>query len=380
MELNDFPTHAMFGGIYQGRKVLVTGHTGFKGSWLCEWLLQLGAEVSGYSQPPPTQPSLFEALALSTRLRDRRGEITDAPAVAEWIAQEQPDILFHLAAQPLVRASYQIPLATFATNVLGTVSVLEAVRLSRRPCAVVVVTTDKCYHNREWLHAYREEDRLGGHDPYSASKACAELAVASYQKSYTASHGLNVCTARAGNVIGGGDWAADRIVPDCMRSLARGEAITVRNPAQTRPWQHVLEPLGGYLWLGALLTRPELLGQPDAAAFRSPFNFGPQLEANRPVRDVVEEILKHWPGSWRHVAQANAPHEAGLLNLTIDKARHRLGWQPVWNFSQAIAETAGWYRQLHEGKADARELTARQITDYMAAARRAGVATPPATK
>jgi len=366
----------MFGGIYQGKKILVTGHTGFKGSWLCEWLLQLGARVSGFSQPPPTQPSLFDALSLSTRLHDRRGEITDAPAVAEWIAQEQPDILFHLAAQPLVRASYQVPLATFATNVLGTVTVLEAVRLSGRPCAVVVVTTDKCYHNREWVHAYREEDRLGGHDPYSASKACAELAVASYQKSFTASHGLNVCTARAGNVIGGGDWAADRIVPDTMRALARGESIAVRNPAQTRPWQHVLEPLGGYLWLGALLTEPALLGQPDPKLFQAPFNFGPHFEANRPVRDVVEEILKHWHGAWHHIPQANAPHEAGLLNLTIDKARHRLGWQPVWSFAQAIAATTLWYRQVHEGSASAHDLTARQIREYMAAARQAGVAGP----
>ena len=361
----------MFGGIYRGRKILVTGHTGFKGSWLCEWLLSLGADVCGYALAPPTEPGLFDAMKLGGRMSDRRGDIADADAVAALVKQEKPAIVFHMAAQPLVRDSYEKPVETFSANVMGTVSLLDAVRRSGHPCSVVVITTDKCYHNREWVHGYREEDRLGGHDPYSASKACAELAVACYQKSFGASDKVRICSARAGNVIGGGDWAAHRIVPDCMKALANGEEIVVRNPAQTRPWQHVLEPLSGYLWLGALLHDPGLLGASDGR-FRSAFNLGPQLEANRPVQLLVEEILKHWPGSWRQEKQVGAPHEAGLLSLTIDKAWHMLRWRPSWDFARAVAETTRWYRRHHEG-ADAAELVRGQIAAYASDAKALGV-------
>jgi CDP-glucose 4,6-dehydratase len=362
----------MFGDIYRGRNVLVTGHTGFKGSWLCEWLLLLGAKVTGYALAPPTEPGLFDAMKLGDRVDDRRGDIADAEKIAALVKHLQPEVIFHMAAQPLVRDSYERPVETFSANVMGTVSLLDAVRRSGHACSVVVITTDKCYHNREWVHGYREEDRLGGHDPYSASKACAELAVACYQKSFGESHNVRVCSARAGNVIGGGDWAAYRIVPDSMKALARGEAIVVRNPAQTRPWQHVLEPLSGYMWLGALLHKPDLLGADDMR-FRSAFNFGPQLEANRPVRDLVEEILKHWPGEWRHEKQVGAPHEAGLLSLTIDKVWHQLRWRPAWDFASAVAETATWYRRHHEG-AGAAGLVREQIARYAADAAALGVA------
>lgn len=361
----------MFGDIYRGLKVCVTGHTGFKGSWLCEWLLRLGAHVSGYALDPPTKPALFDGLGLGRRMTDVRADIRDLEAVRRWIDTERPDLVFHLAAQPLVRLSYDTPVETFAVNALGTAHVLDAVRRSASPCPVVLITTDKCYHNREWLHGYREEDRLGGHDPYSASKACAELVAASFQKSYPA---LQLCTARAGNVIGGGDWADHRIVPDCMRALAKNEAIVVRNPAQTRPWQHVLEPLGGYLWLGALLRRPQMLNHADAHLFRSAFNFGPSIESNRPVRDVVEEILRHWPGMWRHDSQNGAPHEAGLLSLSIDKAHHLLHWRPVWGFEQAVAQTTAFYQAHFRDPSGDAACASSQIELYESDAVRQGLA------
>lgn len=363
----------MFGDTYRNLKILVTGHTGFKGSWLSEWLLQLGANVSGYALDPPTRPALFETLGLSARMGDRRSDIRDAAAVSRWISDEEPDLVFHLAAQPLVRASYDAPVETFATNALGTAHLLDAVRCSPRPCPVVVVTTDKCYHNNEWLHGYRETDPLGGHDPYSASKACAELIVASYQKSFAAVPGFSICSARAGNVIGGGDWAEHRIVPDCMRALSRGESIPVRNPHQTRPWQHVLEPLSGYLWLGALLLRPELAKRGDNQDFRAAFNFGPQVDGNRSVQEVVEEILQHWSGAWHHIPQQTAPHEAGLLNLSIDKACHLLHWRPVWQFEQAVKHTAEFYQACFQAAGAAAALIPEQIKLYRAAAVARGV-------
>lgn len=349
----------MFGGTYQGKKVLVTGHTGFKGSWLCEWLLQLGADVSGFSQPPPTEPALFDALALSTRLRDRRGEITDAPAVAEWIGQEQPDILFHLAAQPLVRASYQIPLATFATNVLGTVSVLEAVRLNRRPCAVVVVTTDKCYHNREWLHAYREEDRLGGHDPYSASKAAAEIVTASYRDAFFAAQGVAVATARAGNVIGGGDWAADRLLPDAVRAWSAGQTLHIRHPGATRPWQHVIEPLAAYLCLAE-----QLWVDPARAGA---YNFGPLPHEAATVGNVVKMAAGAYPSSaTSYENNSNGLHEAGWLALETAHARQALGVAPRWGLHTAVERTMAWYR-AQQGGADARALCLADLDAWEAA-------------
>ena len=358
---------APFDGVFRGRRVLVTGHTGFKGAWLCEWLLDLGAEICGIALPPNTEPSLFEQLGLESRVQHHIQDIRDPAGVSGIFRDFRPDFVFHLAAQPLVRLSYEQPVETWETNVLGTIHVLEALRLLDHPCAAVFITTDKCYENREWLYAYREADPLGGHDPYSSSKAGAEIAVAAWRRSFFPSGAVKIATARAGNVIGGGDWALDRIVPDAMRALARGEKIPVRNKTSTRPWQHVLEPLGGYLWLAALLAGPE------PAALCEAFNFGPRLESNRTVADLVTEILKHCPGQWVDRSVPNAPHEAGLLNLSIEKAFHLLGWHPVWDFEETIARTADWYARAGQGKDTPLALTRSQIATYTDAAQVAGL-------
>ena len=403
-----------FADSYRGKRVLVTGHTGFKGSWLCEWLLSLGADVTGFALAPATTPALFDQLGLSQRLRHVLGDVRDLFAVRRVVEETQPDFIFHLAAQPLVRLSYEQPVETYATNVMGTVNVLEAVRLSGRPCVVVAVTTDKCYENKEWVHSYREEDPMGGYDPYSSSKGAAELVIASYRRSYFSGPGsmVRLASARAGNVIGGGDWALDRIVPDCIRALQRGEAIPVRNKIATRPWQHVLEPLSGYLWLGACLSDSRLTvfgSQPSALSspLTSAFNFGPALSSNRTVAELVQEILIHWPGKWEDRSDPHAVHEAKLLNLATDKAHHFLGWSPVWNFESTISQTVDWYRaaaraapasgglvveslsDLKSGNLSTRQpftpstslggtldihaLTIGQISSYTAAARSAGI-------
>ncbi|MCX6938678.1 MAG: CDP-glucose 4,6-dehydratase [Verrucomicrobia bacterium] len=362
-----------FADVYRGKRVLVTGHTGFKGAWLCEWLLSLGAEVTGFALPPPTTPSLFEQLNLAPRLRHIEGDVRDLAAVRSAVEQAKPDFVFHLAAQPLVRLSYDQPVETYAVNIMGTVNVLEAVRLAARPCVVVSITTDKCYENKEWVHSYREEDPMGGYDPYSSSKGAAELVIASYRRSYFSSPDspVKLASARAGNVIGGGDWALDRIVPDCIRSLARGEAIPVRNKIATRPWQHVLEPLSGYLWLGACLYNPALT--PYGSKLASAFNFGPALASNRTVAELVQEILKHWPGQWLDKSDPHALHEAKLLNLATDKAHHFLGWAPAWNFSETLNQTVAWYRFVAKNQSDVPTLTTGQIQAYCAAAKTAGI-------
>jgi CDP-glucose 4,6-dehydratase len=360
---------SLFQGAYAGRKVFVTGHTGFKGSWLCEWLLGLGAEVTGYSLPPPTQPALFEQLGLAGRLDHQEGDIRDATALAEAVGRAEPDFIFHLAAQSLVRESYRSPVGTYQTNVMGTIHLLEAARALKKRCAVLCVTTDKCYENREWLYGYREEDPLGGHDPYSSSKGAAEIAIAAWRRSFFAGHPARVASARAGNVIGGGDWAADRIVPDCVRALQRSEPVAVRNPHATRPWQHVLEPLSGYLWLAARLYQPSTLNSQLASAF----NFGPGHDANRSVRELVEEMLKHWPGHWEDRSQRHAVHEASLLQLATDKAQALLGWSPVWTFPTAIKQTIEWYHRAATSARAAATLTRRQIEQYQKDAVRAGV-------
>ncbi len=337
---------------WAGRRVLITGHTGFKGSWLSLWLLQLGAEVWGYALQPEPGRSLFSELGLDQgQLHHRLGDLREMEALQQVVEASQPEVVLHLAAQPLVRRSYRDPLGTWATNVQGSLHLLEALKPLRHACGVVMVTTDKVYANREWDYGYREEDRLAGHDPYSASKAAAELAIASWRASFCgpAQHQtphLAIATARAGNVIGGGDWAEDRIVPDAMCSLAAGEAIPVRSPEATRPWQHVLEPLGGYL-----LLAERLAGTAGCAehSYASAFNFGPALEANRPVRALVEVALQHWPGDWQDVSDPAAPHEAGRLHLQIDKAHHQLGWRPRWDFATTVARTVAWYRAVHEG-------------------------------
>lgn len=347
---------------WYGRRVLLTGHTGFKGTWLALWLVELGAQVMGLALPPETEPNLFSQLCLDGRIDHRLGDIRDSGLLKTLVREARPQVVLHLAAQPLVRLSYAEPAATWATNVMGTIHLLEALRALEAPCTAVLVTTDKVYRNNEWLYGYRENDPLGGYDPYSSSKAAAEIAINSWRSSFcgTFPHQtphLRVASARAGNVIGGGDWAVDRIVPDAMRALSRGEAIAVRNPGATRPWQHVLEPLSGYLCLAEALS--------GSAERASAFNFGPQLEANRSVSELVEEALRHWPGRWRDQSDPNAPHEASLLNLVIDRAHHQLGWAPRWDFVTTVARTVNWYRRVHEGQASALECCQDDLNAYL---------------
>jgi CDP-glucose 4,6-dehydratase len=359
-----------FGSAFAGRRVLVTGHTGFKGSWLCQWLLSLGAEVTGVSLPPNTSPSLFTQLSLAKRLRHITGDIQDPSVLARAVKAFKPDFVFHLAAQALVRESYVHPRETFSVNAMGTLHLLEALKDFKQPCAAVFITTDKCYENREWHHGYREDDALGGRDPYSASKAVAELIIASYRDSFFQNHPVKIASCRAGNVIGGGDWARDRIIPDCIAALQKKEPILVRNRRATRPWQHVLEPLSGYLWLAASLADPKLR-RVDLSSLTSAFNFGPDRDSNRTVEELVIEVLQNWPGEWDDKSDPNAPHEAGLLQLSTDKAYSLLRWRPVWNFPKTIANTIGWYRnagRLRSAK-EFQAQTQEQINQYVEQAR-----------
>lgn len=343
-------------GFWAGKRVFVTGHTGFKGAWLCAWLEQMGAHVGGFALPPETEPSLCVLAGVEQRIDAVHGDIRDADAIAHAVARFVPEIVLHLAAQALVRRSYIDPVETFATNVMGTVNLLEATRRTSSVRAVVVVTSDKCYENQEWLWPYREDATLGGHDPYSASKACGELVVASWRRSFPAAA---VATARAGNVIGGGDWASDRLVPDCMRALQAGAAIELRNPAATRPWQHVLEPLSGYLLLAERLWK-------DGEFAAEAWNFGPPMEDVWPVAQVVDRIAAQWGNNAGWVESAGVqPHEAGLLAVDAGKARARLGWRPLLRLHEALAWTADWYRRQHEGEAAA-DLLDEQIGRYCA--------------
>jgi CDP-glucose 4,6-dehydratase len=329
-----------FGAAYRGRRVLVTGHTGFKGSWLCLWLHTLGAQVAGLALEPPSQPSHWELLGLD--INDHRIDVRDEAAVRHVMAAERPEIVFHLAAQPLVRRSYREPVTTWSTNVMGTVHVLEAARDNPDARAVVVVTSDKCYENREWPWPYRERDRLGGHDPYSASKAGAELVAASYRTALMCDpSGPLVATARGGNVIGGGDWSDDRLIPDLVRAVSAGEPLVIRAPRATRPWQHVLDCLSGYLQLGQRLLAGD-------GACADAWNFGPDGEGNRSVEHVVGDLARNWPQLQWELASGVGPHEAGLLQLDSAKAKTRLGWRPVWDIDQAIHHTASWYRRHME--------------------------------
>ena len=359
----------MFGGVFRNKTVWLSGHTGFKGAWLAHWLIALEARVRGFSLAPPTEPALFDQLGLAGRMHHEIGDLRDARRVQQSIAAAQPDFVLHLAAQPIVRLSYAQPVETYATNVMGTVHVLDCLRSLDKPCAAVFVTTDKCYENREWVHGYREEDPLGGHDPYSSSKAAAEIAIASFRRSFFGDRPVRLASARAGNVIGGGDWAADRIVPDCMRALQVDQPIPVRHQTAVRPWQHVLEPLSGYLWLAARLSESSTGG----AGLCSAFNFGPGHEANRTVKELVQEIFKHWPGRWVDASDRSSPHEANLLQLSTDKASALLGWSPVWDFRTAVAQTVDWYREVAKDPQAAPDLTSRQIGQYQADAARAGL-------
>lgn len=345
--------------VFRGRRVLVTGDTGFKGSWLCLWLHQLGAEVSGYALPPEQKDDHYNLLGLENIIQHVTGDIRDLAAVKSAFDRFQPEIVFHLAAQPLVRYSYVEPKLTFDTNVAGSVNILEAVRECDSLKAMVYVTSDKCYRNNEWIWGYRENDELGGHDPYSASKAAAELVFSSYQDSFFHSRpGFGAATVRAGNVIGGGDWAADRIVPDAIRALRSGQSIYLRNPGSTRPWQHVLEPLSGYL-----MTAANLLAEPKR--YSGAWNFGPNAQSIRTVKDLAEMIIAGWGSGRLEIApQVNAPHEANLLHLNCDKAHQLMKWQPKWDVERAIGETVAWYRGVIDGR-NALEISSKQILAYM---------------
>lgn len=345
--------------VFRGRRVLVTGDTGFKGSWLCLWLHQLGAQVLGYALPPEREDDHFNLLGLENLIEHVTGDIRDLALVQKVFDRFKPEIVFHLAAQALVRYSYVEPKLTFDTNVAGSVNILEAVRLCESVKSFVYVTSDKCYRNNEWIWGYRENDALGGHDPYSASKAAAELVFSSYQDSFFHSRpNFGAATVRAGNVIGGGDWAADRIVPDSIRALKAGTPIHLRNPNSTRPWQHVLEPLSGYLHTAAHLYN-------EPSRFAGAWNFGPDAQSICTVGDLAQMIVAEWGGGQVVIAQQiDAPHEANLLHLNCDKAHQLMRWRPKWDAKRAVAETVSWYRSLHEGSS-ALEISNRQILAYM---------------
>ena len=349
-------------GFWRGRRVLVTGHTGFKGSWLCLWLQSLGAELTGFGLRPPTEPSLFESGQIAGGMRHLEGDVRDAGRLLQALRESRAEIVIHLAAQPLVRQSYVDPVETYATNVMGTVHLLEAVRATKGVRAVVVVTTDKCYENREWAWGYRENEPLGGYDPYSNSKACAELVAAAYRSSFFnakehARHGVAVATARAGNVIGGGDWAKDRLIPDILAAFVRKESVRIRHPNAIRPWQHVLEPLRGYLLLAERLCE----AGPD---FAEAWNFGPDERDARTVEWIVQDMRRVWGdgATWSRDEQVH-PHEATFLRLDISKARARLGWRPVLGLEQALPLVVEWHRAWYGG-VDMRAFSLGQIDHY----------------
>ncbi|MHB9052837.1 MAG: CDP-glucose 4,6-dehydratase [Thermoleophilia bacterium] len=347
---------------YKGRNVLVTGHTGFKGSWLSSWLLWLGASVTGFSLPlDPGEPSLFEIMGIEREMRSISGDVRNAEILAEVFRKNRPEIIFHLAAQPLVRRSYREPLETYSTNVLGTANVLEAARHCPSVGAIVVITSDKCYQNREWIWGYRENEPLGGRDPYSSSKACAELVTAAYAKSFfSAPDAASIASARSGNVIGGGDWAEDRLVPDIVRALTTGTPVLLRNPGSVRPWQHVLEPLNGYMMLGEKLLN-------NSADYTGAWNFGPPDSDNLTVGAMTEKFIALWgAGSLEVSHDPESLHEARLLKLDCSKSRDELGWKPVLGAEESIGMTVDWYRNYFEEPARAAEKTAQQIAAYCA--------------
>jgi CDP-glucose 4,6-dehydratase len=343
---------------WHGKKVLVTGHTGFKGGWLSLWLQSMKAEVIGLSLPPNTQPDLFTLANVSDNMHSIIGDIRHPCDIKQVFIQHQPEIVFHLAAQPLVRYSYEFPVETYATNVLGTVHLLEAIRTSHSVKAVVNITTDKCYENKEWYWGYRENDRLGGHDPYSNSKACAELVTASYRDSFFKQNGIGIATARAGNVIGGGDWAADRLIPDIIQSCFKGTVVSIRHPHAIRPWQHVLNPLSGYLQLAeALYQAPE--------KFSESWNFGPNDQDVRPVSWIADYITHQWGESARWSQdQGTHPHEAHYLKLDCSKAISRLGWHPKYSLAECLQKTIAWYRAYY-AKQNMYEFTLHQIQEFL---------------
>jgi CDP-glucose 4,6-dehydratase len=351
LDVNDLDT-------FNGKRVLITGHTGFKGAWLSIWLHSLGAKIAGYALDPPTKPSMFEAADVATCLDDHRGDVRDAAAVRGVIDRFDPEIVFHLAAQAIVRESYRDPVGTYATNIVGTAAVLQACRSAPSLRAIVVVTSDKCYEIRDSTQAHRESDRLGGFDPYSSSKACAELVSDAFRRSYFQSAGIGIATARAGNVIGGGDWAADRLVPDLARAAVTGRPALIRNPNAVRPWQHVLEPLGGYLALAAHLVL-------DARTFSGAWNFGPSPAAFQTVETVARLLGEHWKGRLAWTIDAGVhPHEAARLLLDSNKAATGLDWHPTLSLEDAVKLAAEWYDASRGNPAALRRLTESQIAYY----------------
>lgn len=339
---------------WRGKHVFLTGHTGFKGSWLSLWLQNLGAQVTGFALPPPTKPSLYEVADIASGMTSIIGDIRDTDAIEQAIVSAQPDILIHMAAQPLVRYSYAHPVETYSTNVMGLVNVLEAVRKTPSIKAVVNVTTDKCYENHEKDAGYGEEEAMGGYDPYSSSKGCAELVSSAYRRSYQ----LPIATARAGNVIGGGDWAEDRLIPDILRSIEAGQAVNIRNPHAIRPWQHVLEPLSGYLTLAEKLYE-------DAATFAEAWNFGPNEEDSKPVQWIVEQLTASWgKGACWQLDVGDHPHEAHYLKLDCKKAKAKLLWQPRWSLSTALDQIILWHKAFLNQE-NMRQASSAQINAYM---------------
>jgi CDP-glucose 4,6-dehydratase len=348
---------------FRGKTVLITGHTGFKGGWLALWLHSIGAKIVGYSLDPPTNPSFFQDIGLKNLITDIQGDILEREKLIGVVEKFHPDFIFHLAAQPLVRDSYKTPWDTFNVNVMGTVNVLDAIRQSQHPTTCVCITSDKCYENREWVYAYRENDALGGYDPYSASKGAAEIASASYRKSFFNPEEKTpistISSVRAGNIIGGGDWAANRIVPDCIRSLINGKTIRIRNPDAVRPWQFVLDPLSGYLLLAL-----KMKGNP--IVYADAWNFGPHYSSNITVKEITEKVIGEWgSGKWEiDLPEENSVHEAGYLKLDIAKAMTKLEWKPVYGIDMAIQKTVEWYKQYSTGNKDLIKLSLDQIREF----------------
>jgi len=347
---------------FKDKTVLVTGDSGFKGCWMSLMLKRLGADVIGYSLDPPTDPSLFEIVNLENIIEHHRGDVRDLPNLKRVLSGSAIDVVFHMAAQPIVRASYADPLETMETNIMGTVNVLEAVRANGSVRACICITSDKCYENREWEFPYRENDALGGEDPYSASKGAAEIVIASYARSiFQRGKGGRtvVSSVRAGNVIGGGDWASDRLVPDCARALSEGRQIEIRNPDSIRPWQFVLEPLYGYLLLGAKAST-------EGEDYAGPWNFGPTMGSNANVAKIVKMMIKSWGGgSWKTVEQHSAVHEASVLRLDSTKARNRLGWRSRYSLTKTIDTVVSWYKAYYSGRNDMKHFTDEQIIEYL---------------
>ncbi len=352
--------------VYKGKKILITGHTGFKGSWLSTWLIELGADVIGYSLEPPTQPNLFDSLSLDRKLIHIIGDVRDEEHIFSVFKKYQPEFVFHLAAQPLVRFSYEEPKLTYETNVMGTVNILEAVRKTKSVRVCIIVSTDKCYENKEWVYGYREIDPVGGYDPYSSSKGCAELVTAAYRNSffnpndYGKRHDIALSTVRAGNVIGGGDWGKDRLIPDCVRMLSQNKTIIIRNPKAIRPWQYVLEPLSGYLLLGSLMYK-------NGEKYSSAWNFGPNDNDFITVEEIVKSVAQNWGNGDYKVDTSSQPHEADLLKLDTSKIRTFLGWKPVYNIYDTIRRTINWYKYFYNGveKEKLYKITVNEICDYI---------------